>query len=104
MREVDFESNLVLILRCIGDIAHFVVACCPGVGRVKDGVLKGAVGVLKQSTESSIYFVHAKTKPHFLTKKGHQKSGIQCSVLIIIRPRRTNVRKLFTKGMCAYGV
>jgi hypothetical protein len=25
------------------------------------------------------YFVHAGTKPRFMTKKGHQKSGILCS-------------------------
>ena len=27
------------------------------------------------------YFVHAGTKPRFLTQNGHQKSGIPCSVL-----------------------
>ena len=30
MCDVDFESNLVITLRCFDDIAHFVVACCPG--------------------------------------------------------------------------
>ncbi len=31
-------------------------------------------------TESPIYFVHASSKPRFLTKMRHQKSGIPCSV------------------------
>jgi hypothetical protein len=33
-----------------------------------------------QSTKFPIYFVHAGTKPLFLTKKGHPKSVIPCSV------------------------
>jgi hypothetical protein len=30
------------------------------------------------------YFVHAGAKPRFLTKKGHQKSGIPCSDMPLI--------------------
>jgi hypothetical protein len=51
-------------------------------------------------------FVHANTKPRFLTKMRHPKSGIQCSgvevnpSLFITRPRRTNVRQTFPKGTC----
>jgi hypothetical protein len=34
-----------------------------------------------RSRNPRFYFVHAGTKPRSLTKKGHEKSGIPCSVL-----------------------
>ncbi len=33
----------------------------------------------------TLHFVHASTTPRFLTKKGHQKSGIPCSALYFIQ-------------------
>ncbi len=35
--------------------------------------------VMRRARNHRFYFVHAGTKPRFLTKKGHQKSGIPCS-------------------------
>ncbi len=63
-----------------------------------------------QSTESPIYFVYAGTKPRFLTKKGHQKSGIPCSgrviacVCIFVNPSCkcfTKIRRVVFRG-CSY--
>ncbi len=39
--------------------------------------------VMSRARNPRFYFVHAGTKPRFLTKKGHPKSGIPCSGHVI---------------------
>jgi hypothetical protein len=45
---------------------------------LQDGLTKIQTHAIR-ARNPRFYFVHAGTKPRFLTKKRHQKSGIQCS-------------------------
>jgi hypothetical protein len=74
------ESTLVHALKYIASMVHFVVAC--------------------RALNPRFYFVHAGTKPRFLTQMGPPKSGIPCSGCISpgfrspkTRSRRASVRR-----------